>query len=59
MNNECQHNRMTSTHERGVYCCRCNEPLAGFFRPVSRNTPGGAVLHYLLNASAPREQRHE
>lgn len=49
MKEECQHDQMTSTFERGVYCCKCDEPLVGFFWPVSRNTPTGQVLAALRN----------
>ena len=46
---DCQHEEITRTKERGVYCCKCNEPLVSFFWPVSRNTPAGQVLAALRN----------
>jgi hypothetical protein len=49
MANTCTHDSLTSTFERGVYCCACKEPLVGFFWPVSRNTPAGALLWALYN----------
>lgn len=56
---QCPHNEMTSTFERGPYCCKCNEPLVGFFWPISRNTPAGAMLWALRQMPAPKqEQQH-
>ena len=49
MKEECQHDQVTSTLERGVYCCKCDEPLVGFFWPIPRNTPTGQVLAALRN----------
>ena len=49
MKEECQHDQMTSTLERGVYCLKCDEPLVGFFWPIPRNTPTGQVLAALRN----------
>ena len=56
MSAECQHDQMSSTFERGVYCCKCNEPLVGFFWPFSRNTAAGALIYALRKAAAqPKE----
>lgn len=53
---DCPHESMTSTFERGVYCCQCNEPLVGFFWPVSRNTPAGALLYALRNTPLKEQE---
>lgn len=54
---DCPHESMTSTFERGVYCCQCKEPLVGFFWPVSRNTPAGALLYALRNTPTKTPQQ--
>ena len=59
MSTECSHDQMTSTFARGVYCCQCDEPLVGFFWPVSRNTPAGAMLYALRNQLPQKEQPHD
>ncbi|WP_157900137.1 hypothetical protein [Rhodoferax koreensis] len=48
----CHHHLMTSTREKGVYCCDCGEPLVGFFWPFSRNTLAGALLYAMREANA-------
>ena len=58
MSEQCRHNEMTSTSARGVYCCQCKEPLVGFFWPVSRNKPAGAMLYALRNPP-PKEQPND
>ena len=42
---ECSHDIVSSTFERGPYCCQCNRPLVGFFTPIPRDTPAGALLY--------------
>lgn len=41
---------VSSTYERGPYCCECNEPLVGLFSNISRNTPAGALLWAMKNS---------
>lgn len=41
----CSHDWVTSTVKLGPHCADCKEPLAGLFRPISRNTPTGALIY--------------
>lgn len=50
---ECQHDIVTSTVQRGPYCCQCNAPLVGFFTPIRRDTPAGALLWAMKQAANP------
>lgn len=50
----CQHNIVTSTHERGPHCCQCDRNLVGIFTPVLRDTVPGALMYSLKqSASTP------
>lgn len=47
---ECQHDIVTSTVQRGPYCCQCDAPLVGVFTPIRRDTPAGALLWAMKQA---------
>jgi hypothetical protein len=45
MTDKCNHNRTTSTFEKGPHCAICGEPLVSMFSDISRNTLLGAILY--------------
>lgn len=47
---------VSSTYERGPYCCECNEPLVGLFSNISRNTPAGALLWAMKNSPSSTKE---
>lgn len=60
MTSACAHDGYVSaTHERGPYCCECNEPIVGFFTPISRNTLAGALLWAMKNSAEPMTRNGE
>lgn len=51
---ECKHHIVTSTTQRGPYCCQCNVPLVGIFSPIRRDTVGGALMWAMKQVAKPK-----
>ena len=55
---ECPHHIVTSTTQRGPYCCQCDAPLVGIFNPIRRDTVAGALMWAMKQAAKPMPAGH-
>lgn len=56
---DCEHIWVTSTRERGPHCCDCKAPLVGIFNPIRRDTPAGALMWAMKQASQTKEPTND